>query len=507
MLQKLSGQEDVSLRLQEISTLLIQEGSLDALYERVLDAAIGLMSADVGSMQTYDPDQDQLRLLASRGFPPESAALWERVNRNSATSCGMALSASRRVIVPDIECSDFMAGSADLNASRRAGIRAMHSTPLVSRSGRLLGMISTHWRKPHHPAEHEIRAFDVLARQAADLIERAEVEAALRESEQRLRWLASIVVSSHDAIISKDISGTITTWNNAAEALFGYTSEEVIGRPITILIPPDRHHEELSILERISRGERIENYETVRRRRDGSSVNVSLTISPVRNAEGRIVGASKIARDITGRKRAEAREKMLTAELDHRVKNILAQVAAIAKSTREGSRSVDEFLRSLDGRIQALAAAHMLLAQSAWQGVGVDALVRSQLAPYASGTNITIRGTDVILAVAEIQILTRVLHELATNAAKYGALSIPGGRLSVSWDCSTNEKETNLVFVWRELSGPPVPSKIEASYGTDLIRNLIPHELGGSVDLVFAPDGAFCRIKFPLEHVSSDHAK
>jgi len=497
MLQRLSGQEDASLLLQEISTLLIQEGSLDALYERVLDAAIALMSADMGSMQKYDPDQDQLRLLASRGFGPEFVALWERVNRSSVTSCGIALSAGRRVIVPDIECSDVMAGSADLNASRRAGIRAMHSTPLVSRSGRLLGMISTHWQTPHHPAEHEIRAIDVLARQAADLIERAQVETALRESEQRLRWLASIVVSSHDAIISKDMSGTITTWNDAAELLFGYTSEEVIGRPITILIPPDRQTEELSILERISRGDRIENYETVRRRKDGSSIDVSLTISPVRNAEGRIVGASKIARDITARKRAEAREKMLTAELDHRVKNILAQVAAIAQFTREGSRSVDEFLQSLDGRIQSLQSAHSLLAQNSWQGVGVDALVRSQLSPYANGANITIRGTDVTLGVAEIQALARVLHELATNAAKYGALSIPGGRLSVSWDCAANDEQKYLMFVWREVGGPPVPSKIKASYGTNLIRNFIPHELGGKVDLVFAAEGVNCRIEFP----------
>src|SRR5689334_20379571 len=118
MLQKLNKQTDASLRLQEISTLLIQEGNLDALYERVLDAAICLMCADVGSMQKYDPEQDQLRLLATRGFSPEAFAFWERVNRRSATGCGMALSAGRRVIVPDVECSDVMAGSADLNLLR-----------------------------------------------------------------------------------------------------------------------------------------------------------------------------------------------------------------------------------------------------------------------------------------------------------------------------------------------------------------------------------------------------
>jgi PAS domain S-box-containing protein len=490
---------DASLPLQEISTLLIQEDNLDALYDRVLDAAISLMSADMGSMQKYDPEQDQLQLRASRGFRPESVAVWKQVNRHSATSCGMALSVGRRVIVPDIECSDFMAGSADLNVSRRAGIRAMHSTPLVSRSRRLLGMISTHWREPHQPTECALRSLDVLARQAADLIERSQVEAALRESEQHLRWLAAIVESSHDAIVSTDAGRVITTWNNAAERLYGYTSDEMIGRPITILIPPDRHHEQLMILERIKRGERIEDYETVRQRKDGSSVNVSLMISPVMNAEGKFVGASAIGRDITRRKRAKEREKILMAELDHRVKNALARVAMVAMFSRNGSSSIDEFTRSLDGRIQSMAAAHALLSQKGWQGVGLEALVRSQLAPYATDANIAIHGTDVVLTAAAIQAMGAVLHEMVTNAAKYGALSVPTGRVTVSWERKSNGHGTNLVFAWREFGGPPVLVEAKSGYGTRLIRGLVPHELGGTVDLEFAAEGVNCKVEFPFE--------
>src|SRR5262245_45665770 len=492
---------DASLRLQEISTLLIQEGNLDALYERVLDAAIDLMSADMGSMQKYDAEQDRLRLLASRGFHLESVAVWEQVNRDSATSCGMALSAGRRVIVPDVECSDVMAGSTDLNVSRRAGIRAMHSTPLVSRSGRLLGMISTHWAKPHYPTEHELRALDVLARQAADLIERAQVETALREGEQRLRWLASIVESSYDAIISTDMRRKITTWNHAAERLYGYTFDEVIGRPFAILIPPDRHDEHLTIRGRIERGERIENYETVRQRKDSTLVDVSLTISPVRNAEGKVVGSSSIVRDITERKRAEAREKMLMAELDHRVKNVLARVDMVAVSSRNGSSSIAEFTRSLKGRIQSMAGAHALLSQKGWHGVGLEALVRSQLAPYAADANIAINGTDVILSAAAIQAMGMVLHELVTNAVKYGALSVPTGRVTVRWDCKLNGHAANLIFGWREFDGPPRPVEAKAGYGTRLIRELVPLELGGTVDLEFAADGVSCRIEYPLQQV------
>jgi two-component sensor histidine kinase len=188
---------------------------------------------------------------------------------------------------------------------------------------------------------------------------------------------------------------------------------------------------------------------------------------------------------------------VLVAELDHRVKNILAQVAVVAVSTRQGSRSIDGFLRSLDGRIQSMAAAHTLLSKSGWQSVGLDALVRNQLAPYATDTNTTISGTDIMLTVAETQAVARVLHELVTNAAKHGALSNSGGRVSVNWERKPNGNGTNLSIVWQERDGPPMKSEVQSSYGTDLIRNLIPHELGGKVDLVFDPKGVSCRIEIP----------
>jgi PAS domain S-box-containing protein len=202
--------------------------------------------------------------------------------------------------------------------------------------------------------------------------------------------------------------------------------------------------------------------------------------------------------DITERKRAEERQELLVAELDHRVKNILAQVAVVAASTRQGSRSIDEFLGSLDGRIQSMATAHTLLGDSNWERVCLGTLVRSQLAPYATDTNVTVSGADVMLKSAETQAFARVLHELATNAAKYGALSSPGGQVSVSWDLKPNGAATDLILVWREFGGPAVAPEHPTSYGTNLIRNLIPHELGGSVDLVFAAKGVNCRIEIPI---------
>jgi PAS domain S-box-containing protein len=201
----------------------------------------------------------------------------------------------------------------------------------------------------------------------ADLIEYKQVEAALREGDERVRWLASIVESSDDAIISKTLDAIITSWNKGAERMFGYTAEEAVGKPVTILIPPDRQHEERTILERIGRGERIEHYETVRQRKDGSLIAISLTISPIRDVEGRIVGAAKIARDITERTQAMARENMLLAELAH-----LNRMAAAGELSSSIAHELGQPLASIS--LNAEAAQHSLASERPNIDVVRDAL-------------------------------------------------------------------------------------------------------------------------------------
>jgi PAS domain S-box-containing protein len=524
--------------------------------------------------------------------------------------------------VPDIELSNFMAGTAELETFRQTGIRAMQSTPLVSRAGALLGMISTHWHSPHQPSDHDLRLLDVVARQAADLIER-------KQAELTGQRLAAIVDSSHDAIVSKDLDGLITTWNRGAERLFGYTASEMIGRSITTLIPPDRHHEEVRILDRIRCGERVEPYETVRKRNDGSLVDVSVSVSPLRNAAGEVIGASNIARDITerkkaelalternlqlalagkaalvgsfaydtdtewmqisegyaaihglpdgtteiarsewllglhpedrvrleeirsrcfrerlneygadyrvvrsqgdmrwldarcfvsyhgdgrpkrvvgvnidvtARKRAEEQQCALRAELDHRVKNVLAAVSAIAAHTKAASRSMDGFVAALDSRIQSMASTHELLSSSGWQGVPLRELLRRELAPYASDSNTCIKGPEVILSAEAAQTTALVLHELTTNAAKYGALSQQNGRVSVRWHRAPNGQEPGpLAIEWLETGGPPVGVPSNSGYGRSVITELVPYELGGTAHLVFSPEGVRCRLDIPAK--------
>ena len=173
-------------QLQFISSQLVQEENIDALYGQILEAAIALMRSEMGGMQMLHPDRNELQLLAWKGFDSASAAFCEWVRVDSDSTCGVALKTGERALVPDVETCEFMAGSGDLDAYRRSGVRAVQTTPLISRSGQVIGMISTHWQEPHQPSERELGLLDVLARQAADLIERRQAETALRENETRM---------------------------------------------------------------------------------------------------------------------------------------------------------------------------------------------------------------------------------------------------------------------------------------------------------------------------------
>ncbi|WP_040592791.1 PAS domain S-box protein, partial [Mesorhizobium metallidurans] len=218
-----------------------------------------------------------------------------------------------------------------------------------------------------------------------------------QRADEARQHLSAIVESSFDAIVSKDVNGIITSWNLAAERLFGYAADEAIGRPVQMLIPTDHQDEEPRILERIRRGERVDSYETIRQRKDGRLIPVSLTVSPVRNATGQIIGASKIARDISSAKESEQRIRMLMREVNHRVKNQYAVIISMIRETIKRSDNPAEFERQVRERIMALSRSHDLLVLGDWKGVTVFELLLSQAKSFGNEERISMSGPSITL--------------------------------------------------------------------------------------------------------------
>ncbi len=470
-------------RLHEVGDLCVQsQNDFDKCLKEILAAAIDIAGADKGNIQLFDATIGALKIATHRGFVEPFLDFFENVGREDASVCGAAFRGDERVIVEDITKSEILAGKASLDVLLNAGVRAVQSTPLKSSAGKLVGMISTHFGKPHRPNERELRLMDLLARQAADYLERKRAEEALRESEERLSglinsamdaiiavdevqrivlfnpaaeqmfgcpaaqalgsWLdrfiparfrethrhhvamfgrtgvtarrmgelgalsglrasgeefpieasisqmeaggkklftvilrditerkkaeerlgrfGAIVEDSEDAIISNRLDGIVTSWNPGAEAMFGYTASEMIGRSVRQIIPQDCAAEEDMIISRLRAGQSTHR-ETVRVRKDGVRVPVSITCSPIKGASGDVIGGSKIVRDITEQKQTEeklqeARRKLLlhaadleatvaerTAKLQDTVNELQHVSYAIAHDMRAPLRAMNTF--------------------------------------------------------------------------------------------------------------------------------------------------------------------
>lgn len=433
--------------------------------------------------------------------------------------------------------------------------------------------------------------------------------------------LAAIVASTDDAIVGKTLDGRILSWNHAAETIFGYSAEEIIGRNVRMLIPADRQSEEDRIIGSITRGERVPTFETVRLRKDGSAVNVAVTVSPVLDPTGRVVAASKIARDITGHKQvedrlresehrlrlladniaqlawiadreasmvwynkrwfdftgttfedmkgwgwtgvhhpdhidrvtrkvrqcwasgedwedtfplrgadgeyrwflsravpirddegkilcwfgtntdvtemrdAEQRIELLLQEVNHRSKNMLAIVQSLA---RRGNGEDNDYVDRLERRIQALAANQDVLVKRAWSHVPVEEMVRAQLRFLGESMDqVTLIGPDVLLSPGSAEALAMAMHEMATNALKYGALSNPLGQVQVSWEIVPDEGGSStvdgsgsaFVIVWEESDGPPVAEPERKGFGTRIIVDVPRVKLNATVAIAYPPTG------------------
>lgn len=313
-------------------------------------------------------------------------------------------------------------------------------------------------------------------------------------------WLAAIVDGSTDAIIGKDLNGSVLSWNRAAERLFGYTADEIVGRPITLVIPEDRLHEELHILGQIRLGKRIEHFETVRRRKDGELIDLSLTVSPIRSSEGVVVGASKIARDITAAKHAQEQQALLMAEMQHRVKNLFALASGLVTFSSRTADSVAELVEKVQSRLGALAAAHDLTMKTplsaSSESIRIQDLLQIILEPYSCGSRpFNISGINPVIVGSALTNLALLLHELTTNAVKYGALSSGDGKLNVS----VETWQDKIRVIWEECACHQIDQPSTAGFGGRLLI-AVTTALNASAETEWRPTGLRLTLDLPTSN-------
>ncbi|MDZ4759656.1 MAG: chemotaxis protein CheB [Alphaproteobacteria bacterium] len=322
------------------------------------------------------------------------------------------------------------------------------------------------------------------------------------DAERLLR--SEMVVSSGDAIIGLDSKGVILSWNAGAEALCGYANAHATGRHVELIVPADLRSGELDRRTRINRGERVENYDTMGQRRDAGLVDVSVSISPVKDGAGAITGASLIVRNITERVRAKERQALLLLELNHRVKNTLATVQSIASQTLSDEPDPQAFRDAFQKRLAALSRTHNLLSDGDWRGSPLHDVLLAETAPYTNGADrVAIEGPNVKLTPGASLALGMAFHELATNAAKYGGFSVPAGRVQVKWGVENGGGERRLHLEWRESNGPAVTTPKRRGLGSRLIERGLAHQLNGTAELRFESAGVRFILEAPLASIEA----
>ena len=304
------------------------------------------------------------------------------------------------------------------------------------------------------------------------------------------------------AVYACDLQGTIVRFNRRAAQFWG--------REPKLLDPDERFcgahklyrldgselpHPECPMADVLVTGEIVRDQEVMIERPDGSRIIALVNIEPLRDDKGTIIGAINCFQDISERKRNEAQIAALAREAEHRCKNILATVQATVHLTH--ADTVGDFKRAVNGRIQALANAHSLFVESRWSGADLRTLVVQELSPYCQGNpgRARIEGSTILLEPSTAQMIGVCVHELATNAAKYGALLRQNGHVQIAW---SRTLDSLLVLSWSEVGGPPVAPPSRQGFGTRVIKHMVEEQLKGDMRFDWRPEGLACELSFPL---------
>jgi PAS domain S-box-containing protein len=324
----------------------------------------------------------------------------------------------------------------------------------------------------------------------------------LHALEQEQRFAATY---EHAAIGISEIApdGRFLRVNEAICAITGFSREHLLANQLFTHTHPDDADPDRQAFRKQVAGE-LDFYSIEKRfiRRDGRVIWISVRSSPVRDADDRLLYVVRVVQDITERKAAEQRQRLLMDELNHRVKNTLATVQSLATQTARGAATPAAFRERFEGRLIALSKAHDQLTMHHWESADLRELLTGSLAPYA-GTirdRVVLRGEDVVLRPRAVLTLAMAVHELATNAAKYGALSVSSGRVEVQWQpIRAGDGRSFLQIEWVEQGGPNVVEPGQFGFGTRLIEGSIAAELAGETRLIFQPQGLRCEIMIPMK--------
>ena len=464
--------EEVCERVWDAVERARAEAALRASEERLR----ALVSASAEVMYSMSPDWGEMRQLSGGGFLADTGSA------NRAWLEDYIHPDDRPRVTAAIQEAVRTRGVFELEHRVRRADGRLGWT--LSRAVPLLGPVG------------ETREWFGVAR---DMTARRETEEALRASEERLRL---IVENARDyAIFTTDPGDVIDTWLPGAANVFGWSAEEAVGRPAAMIFTPEDCAAGVPEVElETARSQGMAPNVRWHLRKDGSRVFIEGSTTALRGADGRIRGFLKIGQDVTARRAAEERQALLAREVDHRAKNALAVVQAALRLTPKEDPEV--YARAVEGRVGALARAQTLLAEERWNGAGLHALLRGELAPFLGGTaRAELDGPPVVLPAGTAQPLAMAVHELATNAVKHGALSVPGGRVAVSWCLERNAGAAPLLRLrWAEAGGPPVAgSPARRGFGTRVLDGTVRGQLGGKVSLAWEASGLICAMDVPLK--------
>jgi PAS domain S-box-containing protein len=498
---KLAAETKALARLDEASSRLWQTEDLREGLAEMLAATIELLGADKGNVQLWDAERKVLLIAAQRGFEQDFLEFFREVSAADDSACGRALRTGKTVVIEDVERDEPFVPF--LPIARAAGFRAVVSAPVLSRGGVRRGVLSAHFSSPHRPSDTDLRRLDLYRRRAAAFIERYSSGQALRDSEERLRLA---VEASRMGMWDRDMRADKTTWNDEYHRLLGYHVGEVEpGHAAWMprVHPDDRAATEAKVASAMrEHKEYLNEYRVLRP--DGTVRWCVARGEFFYDEAGKPIRMVGLAEDVTEARQQAERQRVLVAELQHRTRNLMAVVQSIAQQTMARAASLEDFEGRFARRLAALSRVQSLLSRADSEPITLGALVATELealGPDKLGDKVTLAGPETPLRNRAVQMLSLAIHELATNALKYGALATEDGSLSVTWRIEGAEPDRRLSLEWIErgiAAMPPAADAARRGYGRTLIEEALPYTLSARTTFELGADTLRCLITLPV---------